>query len=474
MMLDLTATHRRNQLLLALAACLLAGAAWQLIHHPLIGLLACLVPLGAVIVLRLPFPMVLLFVLFSFFRLHEVVPALNPLHLPQLLALAALASLGWGLVHRQIDIYWSAELTAFAVFFALVTCGVLLASNVPMAVAAWTGIYVKIGIMVLAIAWLLTKRSQFRLSVYAVMTCGVVVGGVALYNKLHGIGLVEGTRVTIGRDIGSMLGDPNDLALTLLFPASFAVAMLTTRGVSRLGRLAGLICFGVVFAAIIATQSRGGLLGILAVCGTFAWRHVRSKVLLMTAGSVALVLLLALANISDRASGGAVETGIDESAMGRIYAWGAAFRMAVDNPVSGVGLNNFVANYWAYSAHWDGQNHAVHSTWFGVLGETGFAGLTAFLVMVVLTILGAWRTVDGLRPKRDRAYEPAAYVMAQGVQAGLLGFVVSGTFLTMGFVWPFYILLALAVALRRFEREQRLASQNVSQSAQTAPRAAAV
>jgi hypothetical protein len=39
--------------------------------------------------------------------------------------------------------------------------------------------------------------------------------------------------------------------------------------------------------------------------------------------------------------------------------------------------------------------------------------------------------------------------MAQALVAGIAGFVVSGTFLTQGFTWPVYILLALAVAVGR-------------------------
>ena len=92
--------------------------------------------------------------------------------------------------------------------------------------------------------------------------------------------------------------------------------------------------------------------------------------LLAVIGAVALTALFAVAGISDRASGGAHEEGIDESAMGRIYAWGAAFRMAVDHPVSGVGLNNFLANYWAYSAQfvhrWDVFTGLAKSVFFGL------------------------------------------------------------------------------------------------------------
>lgn len=47
--------------------------------------------------------------------------------------------------------------------------------------------------------------------------------------------------------------------------------------------------------------------------------------------------------------------------MGRLYAWDAAFGMAIDNPMTGVGIDNFYSNYYYYSQHWDGLNHAVHS-----------------------------------------------------------------------------------------------------------------
>jgi hypothetical protein len=39
--------------------------------------------------------------------------------------------------------------------------------------------------------------------------------------------------------------------------------------------------------------------------------------------------------------------------------------------------------------------------------------------------------------------------MAQALIAGMAGFIVSGTFLTQGFTWPIYIMLALTVAVAR-------------------------
>ena len=212
-------------------------------------------------------------------------------------------------------------------------------------------------------------------------------------------------------------------------------------------------------AAVIATQSRGGLLGSLAVFGIFAIKMISSKTLLIFLGLFASAILFAAAGISDRASGGAAEEGIDASAMGRLYAWEAAIGMAVDNPLTGVGLNNFYANYYFYSSHWDGLNHAVHSTWFGVLAETGILGLIIFICFIGSLIRTARSTLKSLSSDSNH-YSPHLIASANSVYAGLMGIIVSGTFLTQGFNWPIYILAALTVAVAKL---QQIHCQNENQ-----------
>lgn len=435
-----------SQVLLALAACLSLGAVWAFIPHPAAALAAALLPLAGLFVLHQPFLMVLLFVVFSFFRLHEVIPQLYSLKIPLLLSLASLAALAWhtGFTRRK-RAYWRPELTALSLFFVLVIIGTMLASNRPIAIEYFKGIYWKISVMTFAIAWLSRTARDFDVASRLITCSGLLVGLVAIGNKLEGIGLVEGTRVTIGREIGSVLGDPNDLALVLMFPTSFAMSMALTRELPRGTRWLGVASIPILFWALIATQSRGGLLGILAIVGVYGYRRIDSKALLLALGSIAATVLFLSAGISERASGGAAEAGIDASAMGRLYAWEAAFGMAVDHPLTGVGLDNFYANYFYYSPYWDGLNHAVHSTWFGVLAETGFLGLLVFVTIVVMLLRTALRTLDKLEGHDD--IEPAVHAAAQAVLAGLVSTVVSGTFLTQGFTWPIYILAALVVAI---------------------------
>ncbi|OCH08361.1 O-antigen ligase family protein [Aliivibrio fischeri] len=431
----------------AVVCSLLAGALWHLFPHPALIVVLGIIPLAVLYTLNRPFLMVLFFVIFSFFRIHEVFPQLYSLKIPLLLSLGSLAALAWQVgITRQIKLFWCKEFTLLTCFLFLIIVGIVLAGNRPIAIEYFKNIYWKIILMTFAIAVLVRTPQQLTFTLRAITIAGVLVGIVAIQNKLGGIGLVEETRVTIGRELGSMLGDPNDLALVLMFPTSFAVGLLVTHQLPWHQRLIGFIAIPILFWAIIATQSRGGLLGIMAVFGIYGLQRIKSKALLLSIAILAGGILFAVAGISDRASGGSAEAGVDASAMGRLYAWEAAFKMALANPLTGVGLDNFYSNYFYYSPHWDGLNHAVHSTWFGVLAETGFLGLSIFIALIVVLIKNANHTLQSVKAVKDRI-DPAIYTSAQAVFAGLMGTIVSGTFLTQGFNWPIYILAALVVAV---------------------------
>lgn len=444
---DIASASRSKAVAMSLAASALAVLPVLAMAHPALVLPLAISPLAVLFVFRIPIWLCLGFVAFSFFRLHEAFPVLMPLHIPQLLALPTLLVLFWHIgVKRQVAPYWTPGLSAFAAFFVIVTLGIPFASNVGLAFGYWTSTYLKIGVMTIAIAWLVRKDTDFALALRIIVLSSTAVALVAISNKLSGIGLVEGTRVTIGRDFGSVLGDPNDLSLVLTFPLSFALSLAATR--QRLSvRLISLVATGIIAWAVLCTQSRGGLLGMMAVFGVTGLRVIKSKVALGAIGGLAAFILFAVAGISDRASGGSAEDGIDESAMGRIWAWTAAWNMAAAHPLHGVGLDNFIPNFWLYTPHWTGFNKAVHSTWLGVLAETGFPGTIAFVAMVLINVRIALKASRLLR--RNNA-PVAVTVLSYAIVSGFAGFCASGTFLTQGFTWPVYILISLTSAVSQF------------------------
>ncbi|MEL6746286.1 MAG: O-antigen ligase family protein [Pseudomonadota bacterium] len=418
-------------------------------------------PVAILIAFRVPFALLLAFVAFSFFRLHEAFPALLALRIPILLALGVIGVLAWKvLVVRTIKPRWTLELALLAALFVHVTFGVAFASNRSLAMDAWTGTYGKIILITFALVWLARTRDHLLAFNAVLLTCGAVIACVTLHNAALGIGLVEGTRVTIGRDIGSLLGDPNDLALVLLFPLGFASAMLTLS--PRVGvRIAAGIVLALLVAALIETQSRGGLLGMLAVLGVAGYWRTRSPAFAITALFVCAVVLAALMGLETRQSGGAHEAGLDQSAQGRLLAWETALWMTLANPITGVGLNNFIANYFDFVPVWEGKVYAVHSTWLKMLAEAGLPGL--FIMLTVIAVLtrrlllcaafdrrearGAARvSAPNVRPADMRLAARDREAIGVGFLAALAGFCVAGTFLTQAFTWPFYVLVALASA----------------------------
>jgi probable O-glycosylation ligase (exosortase A-associated) len=394
----------------------------------------------------------LIFIIFSHFRIHEAFPVLFDLHIPQILAIITLGSLLYHLlVTSSIKPFWSPELILLLIFFALATFGILFAFDRPAALSYWSNTFIKIVIMAIAIAWTTRTPSDFALAARWFIVAGTVVALVAIYNKVNGIGLVEGTRVTIGRTLGSLLGDPNDLALTLLFPLGFAGAFALGR-VGFADRLLGLVGSVTVGLAIVATQSRGGLLGVVGVLFVLASSRVRSKAILVAGGIAMAVALYSFAAISDRQSGGGREPVIDESAQGRLTAWETAWNMAKARPLTGVGLVNSVGAYYFFTPVWQGSNHAVHSTWLGVLAETGFPGFFVFVTMVVAVTR---TSLTSLRFFRGGQADPRMRATSLALVASITGFCVSGTFLTQGMNWPLYILLGLTVAMRHWREAEQ-------------------
>jgi hypothetical protein len=75
----------------------------------------------------------------------------------------------------------------------------------------------------------------------------------------------------------------------------------------------------------------------------------------------------------------------------------------------------------------------------------GFVGLILF-VMLITSIFKSLRRSNLYCKSKNKE---SLLVNVHILQAGLFGFMVSGTFLTQAFTWPLYIVLSLTIALER-------------------------
>lgn len=428
--------------------CILWSSPWLLGSPIVVPILLALLPPLFYIGFYKPEVLSLAFFAFVVFRAHEIFAFLNPYKILFLLGLLGSISLIFNIFLKRIKIFWSSEINYFFAFFILATIGVPLSYSFDVSYGFWSEVLVKIIIIFFMITWTFRDEKQYKATIIISVLAGVYISSIVIYNKINGLHLIEGTRVTLGIMKGSLIGDPNDLALTLLFPFSFCCSLFFIKSNTLLIRLIGFVSFIMVAAGIFFTQSRGGLLGLAGVIGYFISRHTKSKILLVIIGSIAAVVIFYASGVAHRQTAGS-SLGIDESGQGRLNAWKAALNMALHHPIFGVGLNGFNENFFQYAITWDNYNHAVHSSWMGVLAEMGFPGLFLFVTCVYLVLKSSkenMKKIEQMAPV-SMPHKNTYLILARSTYAGVIGFCISSTFLTQAFSWPFYLYSALSIAL---------------------------
>ncbi len=438
----------RNQIALALATFVAFGLAWNFGAPPW---LVAAIPLSLWIALAHPAGWILIFMCLSTYRLADAYPIIRPLGLTLFAGGFTVFTLIWhAALSRSIRPVWRPEVILLPVLLVIAVFSCVLSIDRPVSIDYVQVTYWKIIIISLALCWLIREPGEFRAAMYCILMAGVLIGLVALYNKVHSIDLVEGTRVGVGRDYGSPIADPNDLALVLLAPFGLALAMLVHR-VRPFTTCVAVLSVLILLPAIVVTQSRGGLLGVMAVLVVIGLTLVRSRVVALgIAGVVGVVLFVAM-GIAFRESGGLGEIsasgGIDDSSYHRTIAWRAAINMAIARPLNGVGIAAFPSAFFFYTPVWIQKNMAPHSSWFGILAETGVPGLIAFVSMIAFALRGLLMAQARLALANA---DPFMQALALGLKAALIGFCVSGSFLGQHLNWSIYMLVALSAAMGIF------------------------
>ncbi len=316
----------------------------------------------------------------------------------------------------------------------------------------------------------------------------VVMVYLGLYAITHG-----------GRGPGGHVGDENDtsLALNSFIPLVFLSMFLAKTVLQRI--LYGL-AVGIMVLGVAATMSRGGFIGLVAALG-YCFFLTPSKAKTLALGFVMVLILIPLApdKYWDEIASIGTEAGNEDPRKGtgalRREYWQTAREMFKANPIFGVGAGNFqweVGNYQTpdqferLGRSLDGQE--CHSVYFATLAEIGGAGFGLFLAILWYNVrdLGGMITAkqpltsdhkwigsfDRLAPVKalsvDSAVrlhqsqsvpveEPARIgsieqsrltLYAHGLRGGILGFLVSGIFLSAFGYPPFWLLTGLVVALK--------------------------
>jgi putative inorganic carbon (hco3(-)) transporter len=256
----------------------------------------------------------------------------------------------------------------------------------------------------------------------------------------------------------TFLGDGNDFALSLcvLVPMVLA-ASLDTR--SKLFRILMWATVTVLLLAVIGTSSRGGTIGI-AASFLYLWWHSRRRALGLLAFIPVVIMLAVYAptNYFQR-MGSVANYQQDGSAQGRIMAWKAGMRMALDNPLTGVSPGLFPVAFGTKYMPKTAERLpwlTAHSMYFLILGELGFPGIIVLVGILVSNLRANARMRRRLLEHLARGPDPPADSSARYLlmlNAAAVGLMFSGAFLSAAYYPHLFVLTGVLVAHRAIVRQ---------------------
>ena len=275
-----------------------------------------------------------------------------------------------------------------------------------------------------------------------------------------------------GKGIGSWMGDENDFCMVMNMAVPFGYFLLfSATGVKQKMQYLGSL--GSFILAAMASLSRGGFIGLASV-GAYCWYRSPKKLNALIVVVVAVLFMLVFApekywdEISSTTSDETLGTGTGGGTGGaRLYTWGIGMQMFYSNPIIGVGQGNFP---WTFNLYEHGQTfndksfagRAAHSAWVTLISELGLAGI----VMVGAMLLQCYKDLKLVRkrfapaPSRQKhsqivqAGEDMRAYFARAMEGSLIGFTVSGIFISIMWYPSLWIMMALIVALRNISETQ--------------------
>ncbi|WP_336143061.1 MULTISPECIES: O-antigen ligase family protein [unclassified Marinobacter] len=272
-----------------------------------------------------------------------------------------------------------------------------------------------------------------------------------------------------GRGPGGFVGDENDVCLFLVVGLPFCWYYHKLSGERQLKRWLALGAAALAIAAIVMTSSRGGFLGLMAVVGMillFSKKPVRnillSTILAGVLGGVAMNFVP-----DDYVADMKTITDKENSTRNlRFLHWTTAWEIFKDNPIFGVGPQNYPwtsARYFHLSPFYEEgargrAGRQSHSLYFSLIPEMGFAGILIYFALTVsfykrgLRIRSVYKktylsqTQSKQRIDEESRKSEATVLFATALLASMTGFLVSATFISVLYYPIFWNLIGFSVA----------------------------
>jgi len=281
------------------------------------------------------------------------------------------------------------------------------------------------------------------------------------------VGLKHGGKVPNS----GFMGDENDFALVMNMAIPFAYFMFLETNSTR-KKILYLSACCIFIAANVASFSRGGFVGLVPVI-LYCWYKTPKKILstVIVAIMISVLYFSASPKYWDEVRSIKEENIQKGTGEDRWYLWKITWHMFLDHPIIGVGQGNAPWHISRYepSGGLHGRSRAgraVHSLYFTLIPELGLVGILLFSGMLYFSYKDLkWilKKEKEFLLKQNQSEETIQQMhkirfIIFGITGGMLGYLVSGAFLSVLYYPHFWLLIALCVALRNIEQNQIITS----------------
>jgi O-antigen ligase len=340
---------------------------------------------------------------------------LDPINAPKMLLLFILATIGIFLMFPHLGFYFKGKAKVLLMVSAAYVADlflILFASDADFGQQVYgtfgrnNGFLAYLGLIFIFLLGALTSnQSAIRRFLVGITFVSIVSGvyGILQTMKIDPAGFVSLYSPAIG-----FLGNPDFFSafhgLALIASAGMAIAIREKSNLRYVYVVAALLN---IYALKIAGAKQGVLVAVIGIAMIFViLAYQRSKALGLSLTSIGFIgiVFVALGLIN----AGPLASIIYKSSLeARGYYWGAGWKMSLDNPFFGVGLDNFGSWYRrarsAEAYQWlpNQETNAAHNVFLDFSSNGGFPFLLLNLIlagMVLVSFISALRKNGKLNP----------------------------------------------------------------------------
>lgn len=222
--------------------------------------------------------------------------------------------------------------------------------------------------------------------------------------------------------------DPNDLGMFLVMTLPFAVYFLQSG--KFIIKLLMLFTIAAILYGVFITYSRGTQLGIIGLLGAyylivkFGDRAVLLALLLAPIGLVAMTIL---------------QSTIDASAKGRLYAWYDGIHMLLSNLFLGVGRGNFIEHH----------ERTAHNSFILVAAELGIPGYSLWGGALLFTLVTGYFFIQhskNIEKEKLTSEIKTELAINKTMFFSMIGFLITSFFLSRSYTVVLFVFIGITLS----------------------------